>query len=378
MKTIALAVAVLLAACGGGDEMAVPKPCAMWPVVVSAGVNEKIDYTFSGGAFVATVAPGTYYTPATLAAAVQAAMRAAPGTVTITAGVNDRIDLFVLSTPFVATVAAGTYASSAALAAAVEAALTVAVPNGWGVTIDAAGVVTVTASGDVFAFGFATGGFAAVSPRYVLGFGAVDTVYGASLTAASPCPAFGSLADAVAVVSNTGIVSVSSATAFSLLFATGANAATSARTILGFGAVDTASATSATAANQMEGCWFPGESVADDTGDLDVYERAQTASLAGVVKSLDYATRLVRAVSFSLLPPHKVFIANEGSTYLNEAVQRLFRSGWTRFRWFNDATDLATGTDYVLDLDTAKQLPRNRLSPGAALYSLNLKMRRFV
>jgi hypothetical protein len=369
--------------------MAVPKPCAMWPVVVSTGVNDAIDVDVGGVEYHAAIAAATYYTPATLAEAVRVALAALAvptNSLFIAAGVNDRLDFdMVGGASYVAEITPGAYTAAAlpaALEAAMEAAYAAPVWHGYygpPVDADTVGIGSDGPGGPFWIPRLTTGPNGARSAWATLGYTVQSALDNIALWVADAVAPLGAPVWAV-TVSETGRVTVSggSVAPFSILFLTGANAATSARSVLGFGAVDTAVAFSATAANQAQQMWFPGECVADDTGDLDVYERAQTTSLAGVVKGLDYATRLVRAVSFSLLPPHKVFIANEGSTYLNEAVQRLFRSGWTRFRWFNDATDLATGTDYVLDLDTAKALPRNRLSPGSALYSLNLKMRKFV
>jgi hypothetical protein len=158
-------------------------------------------------------------------------------------------------------------------------------------------------------------------------------------------------------------------------------AANALNAVLGFTDDNQPLATSVTGAYQIRNLWCAPDPVTGDTGDLDQFERAQTVALSGVVKSVEYgdpdAPKRIRTVSFAFLPAYKVFIADEGSN-TNEAIQRLFRRGWTRFRWFNDQADLATGTDYVLDLDTAKALPHNRLSHGAALFSLSLRMRPLV
>ena len=243
--------------------MAPPKPAIFWPVTITAGVNDKIDFN-RGGVKVATVAAGTYYSPLTLLAAVDAALTAADGATT------------------------------------------------WTLDFPTTGRVRVNASAN-----------------------------------------------------------------FVLLFSTGANAAASPRDLLGFGTVDTASSTSAVAEHQHQHAWYADDPVADDTRDLASFERAQTVALSGRVKGLTHATRYRREVVLTYLPAWKRWTEDEGA-YLNEAIERLWADGWARFRWFPDQSDLATGSDYALDLDTAKGTPRERLSPGSALYSLTLKLRRYV
>lgn len=244
--------------------MTPPKPAIMWPLTISAGVNDRIDFN-RGGVKAATIAAATYYTPAALVAAVQAALTAADGAVT------------------------------------------------WTVSVNASGRVVVGGT-----------------------------------------------------------------SSFVLLFATGAGAATSARYVLGFGAVDTASATTATAQNQHQNGWYASDPVVDDTGDRAIHERSQTVALSGKVRGSTHATRYRRVIVLGALPAWKVWTEEEGSTYLNEALERLHASGWSRFRWFADQTALAVGTDYALDLKSADTVPRDRLSPGAALYSLTLQFRKYV
>jgi hypothetical protein len=235
--------------------------------------------------------------------------------VTIAAAVNDRIDCREGGVDYVATIAAATYYSVADLLSAVQAALNAAVAASWTVTVSAQGRVSV-ASG--------------------------------------------------------------SATS-SLLFASGANAGDGVREMLGFDAADVAASSGATATGvrQHANAWYAVDPVNDDTGNLPTYERAQTVSLFGVVRGVQFSTRYLRTITLSHLPQWKVFKDLEGS-HGNEAIERLFDSGWARFRYWPDATVEAAYVDYALDADTAKALPRQRLSPGAALYSLTLKMRKYV
>jgi hypothetical protein len=378
MRTLTAAVlAALLAACGGGDEMPVPKPCAMWPVVVSAGVNDKIDVLVGATEYHATIAPATYYSPALLGAAVKTALDAAYAPVRVLAVASSVNNL----TPFYRN--GGTHSGSIA-------------PGVYtGQTLQDAILVQLQASGAGWTPHWVGSKMAFSNsihtwyPRTQLvwsvwqsaGFTFNYSSEAADIIADTDPAYTGSGAAEWSVTVSSGgrlNIDIGSGMPFRLLFSTGANAATSARDVLGFGAIDTPSATSATGANQMQQTWFPGECVADDTGDLDFHQRAQAVALGGPVKSLHFGTVIRREVRFDFLPAWKVFQASEGSTYLNESFQRLLASGWARLRWFNDATDLATGTDYVLDLDTAKQLERDRVSAGTALYGLRLKLRKYV
>jgi hypothetical protein len=243
--------------------MAIQKPALFVPVTISTGVSQSIPFN-RGGAKTATIAAATYYTPAALAAAIQAAMTAADGATT------------------------------------------------WTVTVSASG-------------------------RF----------------------------------------SISGTAAFILSW--GSNLASEAQQLLGWPAGATGSALTQTAPNQHQGGWYADDPVVDDTRDLPVLERAQTVALSGRPKVVTYATRYLRTIVLGSLQGWKVFVADEGSSYLNEAIQRVITgSGCARFRWFPDQTDLATGSDYALDLDSARRLPRDRLSSGVALYSLALTFRPYV
>lgn len=241
--------------------MATPKPAIMWPISIAPGAGASIPFN-RGGAKTATIATGTYYTPAALAAAVQAALTAADGATT------------------------------------------------WTVTVSATGRFTIAASA-----------------AFVLSWGA--------------------------------------------------GLAGEAQLLLGWPAGATGSATTQTATNQHQNAWYADDPVVDDSGERAAFERAQTKALSGRVKSTTHATRYRRTIALGYLPAWKVWLDEEGS-HLNEALDRLLVSGWARFRWFPDQLDLATGSDYALDLDTAKGLPRNRLSHGAALYALTLQLCKYV
>ena len=67
--------------------MALRLPKAYWPVIIVAGVNDALDFVWAAVTRYAQIAPGTYYSAADLATAVQAAM-VAGGATTATVSVS--------------------------------------------------------------------------------------------------------------------------------------------------------------------------------------------------------------------------------------------------------------------------------------------------
>jgi hypothetical protein len=63
---------------------------------------------------------------------------------------------------------------------------------------------------------------------------------------------------------------------------------------------------------------------------------------------------------------------------VNEAIERLWRDGHARFRWWPDASDEATYTDYRLDMSAIGEFAPKRLYTGKELYSLAWTLRRYV
>lgn len=237
-------------------------PKAFWPLTITAGSNDKIDFN-RGGVKAATIAAATYYSAADLATAVDTALTAADGA------------------------------------------------TSWTVTVSATGRFTIAASAS-----------------------------------------------------------------FTLLFSTGANAATSARHVLGYGSVDTGSATSQTATYQHQNGWYGDRSVGFDGRPAFRRLAAQTVSLAKNVRSVTWAEAELRAINLVNLPAAKTKIDREGSA-LNEAIERLWRDGFARFRWWPDASVEGTSVDYALDESALRDFDPPRLQTKE-LYTLEWIFRRYV
>lgn len=174
----------------------------------------------------------------------------------------------------------------------------------------------------------------------------------------------------------TGKVRVSASAAFVLLFSTGANAAASARHILGFGVVDTASSTSAVATYQHQNGWYGDRSVGFDGKAWFRRLGGQTVALSGRPKAVTWSELEYRSVTFSNLPAWKAKVEREGSN-LNEALERLWRDGFARFRWWPDASVEGTYTDYALEERDLKEFNPARLA-SKELYTQAWTFRRYV
>lgn len=238
--------------------------------------------------------------------------------VTITAGVNDAFQVKRVSdsAQINVTIAAGTYYSFESLRAAVQTALTAAWSNGWAVSLASDNRVSFTGTAS-FALRFA----------YV------------GATGKMVAPLLGFRADAIETGSGTSLVST----------------------------------------HQHANGWYAPDPVADDTEDLPGYDRAVARAIGGQTKAVDFGTVYDRVITLGYLPAVKVYKAAEVLTAnKRQAIEWLFDDGWARFRWWPDASVEATWTDYVLSPETAKALVRNRLSPGSPLYSLTLRLWKWV
>jgi hypothetical protein len=225
--------------------------------------------------------------------------------------------------------------------------------------------LTITAANDTFAF------LLGVTP-YTASL-SVGTVYYDPATYASAVAAAmtAQVANAwVGNVSATGRVTISGTSAWRPTARDGWAAA-------GYVSLPPANATSQTGDVQHQNGWYGIDPVLSDTKDLPQYDRRQSVSKSGRVRGLEIAKRKTRLVELAFLPGRKVYVADEGAT-TNEAIERLFDSGWARFRWWPDGLVAGIYADYALDVETAKELPYRRLNAANALYSLALRMRSYV
>lgn len=179
-------------------------------------------------------------------------------------------------------------------------------------------------------------------------------------------------------VSSSGRVAlpIPSAGVLTFRFGTGPNVATSIHSLLGFANLDL-SATLGVAVSQYQHAngWYAVDPPQDDTGEIPEYQVAVARSRGMQTLGLDFGTTYRRDIALAYLPAWKVFTPSEGSGNTNEAIQRLFDPpARFRFRWWSDGTSDATASDYLLDPEASKKLPRNRFSPGNPRYSVALAL----
>lgn len=155
----------------------------------------------------------------------------------------------------------------------------------------------------------------------------------------------------------------------------------SASAVLGFFSLDTASATSHTASFQHANGWYPDVAVRFDS--LTEFERDMdrvTVAMSGQNKRISETELEVRRVDLAFLDPWKTRIARETTfgTNNNEALERLWRDGAAKFRWWEDASVEGVYEDYFLDEETVKEFKPERMFQGKEIYAFSLLMRGYV
>lgn len=133
---------------------------------------------------------------------------------------------------------------------------------------------------------------------------------------------------------------------------------------------------------QMANGWWAPTAVRTDS--LDMFEQpnsVMTITVGGQNKSISEDEQQMREVEFHFLPPEKAFLAAEGSTVLrNQSIERWWRDGKARFRYWPDSNVDATYTDYFLDGSTVvDKMKPQRQYITKAVYSVGpILMRKFV
>jgi hypothetical protein len=237
---------------------------------------------------------------------------------------NNKIDYrhFADGADRTATVASATYYSATLFAAAVKAALDTASAGAgitWTITISSMGVMTFTTSGGTsFTLKFGTGANAGVSPRYLLGFFAAD-------------------------YASTGLNRVAPA--------------------------------------QHQNGWYAPLGIRNDSKDyFEEPNSVITVTMAGQTKSIAEPVLTMRDVKWQHLSKEYTLIAEENLSTPNTAMERWWRDGRGRFRYWPDASVEGTSADYVLDISVLSNgFKPARMYDGKELYSVGpWKMRKYV
>lgn len=180
----------------------------------------------------------------------------------------------------------------------------------------------------------------------------------------------------VVTVTSDGLFTVSGTFAFELRWGFLANSAASA---LGWFSVDTVSSVTQTANFQHVNGWYSPVAVRRDSEPLYEQENSVvTVALAG--QSVFHGENELerRELVFDYLPPERTRITSEGGgANNNRAIERWWRDGRARFRYWPDGAQDGVSYDYFLDLDSLKKFEPARMDTKA-LYAVTLKLRRYV
>lgn len=161
----------------------------------------------------------------------------------------------------------------------------------------------------------------------------------------------------------------------------GAFTSNTAAALLGFFSINIAAASSQTAAFQHANGWYAEIPVRKDS--LPTFDREmdrQTVSVGGQNKLISEVELTRRRVVFAWLKPWKTFIARESlsGTRTNEAMERWWREGAAKFRYWPDASVEGTFVDYFLDQDSREKFEPDRQLQGLERYELELRFRGYV
>lgn len=190
----------------------------------------------------------------------------------------------------------------------------------------------------------------------------------------------------VATCSATGRITIASASAFALKFATGATSPSSPRHLLGFGVYDTPAGLSTTSPYQHQYGWYGDRPVARDPKPSYEQVVAVTRSLTGRVRTLLYGERETRKLRFGWMPSHKTktyfepaALSYDGANHQNEALERVWRLATSagRFRYWPDQANAALYVDFCLSAESASTFDPSRHA-GPALFQVEWNLFRYV
>lgn len=204
---------------------------------------------------------------------------------------------------------------------------------------------------------------------------ALGTYYSAASYLAAVAAAFGA---GYTVIANTrGRVTIAGPGAFTMDLTGQPSAA-----LLGFAAISHMGASSYTGPRQHANAWYADRGIGQDLGPEFDSPSVATVSLSGVVKTTIYPERELRTLIFANIPSHKAKVAFEnpgldGLDHTGEALERLWRAGRARFRYWPDGADDATYVDLCFFDNAIKDFKPTR-HPRKALYGLTWNLRKFV
>lgn len=131
---------------------------------------------------------------------------------------------------------------------------------------------------------------------------------------------------------------------------------------------------------QHQNGWYPEHPPSSDS--LTVRDRGMhvtSRSVAGATKTLAEVELGERRWNFRFLEPHKTYEDFESTgTRTYEALERLWASGYDRFRYFPSEISESGYEDFVLEQDTMRRFEPTRQFPKRALYEFELRAWSYV
>jgi hypothetical protein len=182
-------------------------------------------------------------------------------------------------------------------------------------------------------------------------------------------------------VNSAGRATIYGAFAFQFLFGTGANLARTAAGWMGFDLTDTAAATAVTGQHQHQNGWYGDRSVVFDGRPFQERVGSSTRALDGSVKLIEEAVLESREIALRLpnwkakIECEPASVAYDGQAHSFEAIERLWRDGAARFRWWPDASVEGTFVDYALNEKSALSFNPKRAA-RKELYDVSWTLRR--
>lgn len=187
----------------------------------------------------------------------------------------------------------------------------------------------------------------------------------------------------VTVDNSTGLVTLSTGTGFTLKFGTGANAATSPRSFLGFFAQDYNSVgNSLTAPRQHLNGWYSPVAVRRDSKEYSEDDNSvMTVAASGQNKNINQPRLICRELEFAFLPDYAARIEDDFAATVDgrRAIENWWVNGRARFTYWPDQTDDITYREYFFDVSALEKFRPVRTVDAKAIYSVGpWKLRRYV
>jgi hypothetical protein len=176
---------------------------------------------------------------------------------------------------------------------------------------------------------------------------------------------------------------INAPSAIALKWSSGAHAASSAYSLLGYNAVDIAATDEIEGAHQLPNVWVSNRAPASDTFDRRKHSGGEAReSINGAYHvRLAVARPRMRKIEFEAIAKQRTLDVNATGAYTNMAFESFWERAITgeQFAYYNDWTTIATaanssGNYYLIEPDDMMDIKRTHV--GTEVYSFGLTMQR--